>query len=216
MGRRLCLLGSFAMHLVAGHAGHGGLVSEVGARDVPGAGGVLRLHEIAYGSVEVHAVAAEAVVHQAAFCVVCGIGEDLRVSGAVRTGVPRSIFMLVAFLAVSGHREDVDVAQADGLWRLREEMDADVAEFGGEAGFVAIHAGGFAVCRGVDCICVVGHLVTAGAALSALGRVVIRRAIYTRYAQERDTCEQECESLEQAHHERKAVPFQLRTSAAEA
>ncbi len=165
------------MHLVAGHAGDGGLVSEVDARDVPGTDGVLRLHEIAYRSVEVHAVAAEAVVHQAAFCVVGGIGEDLRVSGAVRPGVPGCVFVLMAFLAVCGHRENVDVAQADGLRSAPNEMHADVAKLGGEAGFVAVHAGGVAVGRGVDCICVCGHLVAAGAALSTLGRVVVRRAV---------------------------------------
>ena len=134
------------MHLVAGHAGHRGLVSEVGARDVPGAGGVLRLHEIAHGAIEVHAVAAEAIVHQAALSVVRGVGEDLRVGGAVRPGVPGCVFMLMAFLAVCGHRENVGVAQADGLRGVANEMDADVAELGGEAGFVAIHAGRFAVC----------------------------------------------------------------------
>ena len=51
-------------------AGHRGLVGEVRTREAPRPSSVLRLNEIADCAVEVHAVAAETVVHQAAFGVV--------------------------------------------------------------------------------------------------------------------------------------------------
>ncbi len=204
------------MHLVACHAGHRRFIGKVGASDVPRSGGVLRLHKIADCATEMHAMAAEAIVHQTALGVVRGIGEDLRVGGAVRTCVPGCVFMLMAILAVCGHREDVGVAQTDGLWRPREEMDANVPQLGGKARFVTIETRGGTVRGSVDGGCVCGHLVAACTTLSALRSVVIRGAIDASDAEERNACEQKCESLEQAHHERNAVPFQLRTSASDA
>ena len=100
--------------------------------------------------------------------------------------------------------------------RLPEEMDADVAQLGGKARLVAIQACGSAVRGSVDGICIGGHLVAACAPLAVLRCVVVRRAVDACDAEERAACEQECERLEQAHHERNAVPFQLRRSEAEA
>ncbi len=65
----------------------GSFVNEARFR-LPGTGGVLRLDEIADGSVEVHAVAAEAVVGETALGVMDRVGEDLRVGDAVRAGAP--------------------------------------------------------------------------------------------------------------------------------
>ena len=107
----------------------------------------MRLHHVADGAVEVHAVAAEAIVHQVLLRVLHGIGEDLLVGGAVRAGVPGCVLLLVAVLAVGYHRDNIHVAQADGLRQRAEEMDADVAQLGGQAGLVALHAVGGAVRR---------------------------------------------------------------------
>jgi len=136
---------AFAVHLVAGHAGHGGLVGKTGARDVPRTGGILRLDDIANRSVEMHAVTAETIVHQAALGVVRGIGEYLRVRCAVRAGMPRGVLMLMAFLAVCGHREHVGIAEPDRFGRAGE-MYTNVTQLGGEASFMAIHARGGAMC----------------------------------------------------------------------
>ena len=67
---------SFAVDPVAGLAGYGGLIGQVGAGQMPWAGGALRLHNIADAAIEVHAVAAEAVVHEAAAGVVLFVSED--------------------------------------------------------------------------------------------------------------------------------------------
>lgn len=214
--RGLGLRRSFAVHLVAGHAGHRGLVREVGARDVPRAGGVLRLHEIAHGSVKVHAMAAQAVVHEAAISVVRGIGEDLCVGGAMRACLPGSVFVLMAFLAACGHREHVAVAQANCFRRIATEVNADMPQLGGEAGFVAIHACGGAVDRRVNSAGVCGHLMATGAALSALRGVVVGSAVDEGDRQCRNNGNSQGSKFDESHHERKAVPFQLRTNAAEA
>ena len=137
---------TLAMHLVAGHARHSGLVREIGARNMPRADGVLRLHKIADGAIEVHAVTAKTIVHQATLGVVQRIGEDLSVGSAVRSGMPGCIFMLMAFLAVRGHCKNVGIAKTDRLRSVAGKMDADVAQLGGETGFMAIHAGGLGVC----------------------------------------------------------------------
>ncbi len=204
------------MHLVAGHAGHGGLVSETVASDVPGAGRVLRLHKIADCAVEVHSVAAEAIVHQPALGVVHGIGEYLRVGSAVGTSMPTGVLVLMAFLTTCGHCQHVDVAKPDGFGSVAAEMYTDVTQFGGEARFVAIETSCSAMWRAMDGARICGHLVTTGATLAVLRCVVVRRAVSECNGQDCDRCENEASELEVAHHERNAVPFQLRTSEAEA
>ena len=119
------------MHLVACHARHRRLIGEIGAHDAPWTGGVLRLNKIADRAIEMHAMAAETIVHEPALSVVHRVGEDLRVGSAVRSGMPGCIFMLMAFLAVRGHRKNVDIAKADRLRSVAGEMDADVAQLGG-------------------------------------------------------------------------------------
>ncbi len=137
--RRLGFHVAFAVHLVAGHAGHGGLVGEAGTRNVPGTSAILRLHQVADRSIEMHAVAAKAIVHQAAFGVVGWIDENLAVGRAMRPGMPRGVFMLMAFLAVPCHGEHVGVAESDRFRQVPVEMYADMTQLGGNARFMAIH-----------------------------------------------------------------------------
>ena len=58
-------------------------------------------------SFEVHSMAAEAIVHQAALFVVFGVGEDSRIGCAVRTGLPFGVLLLVAGLAAFDESVDV-------------------------------------------------------------------------------------------------------------
>ena len=164
----LRLYRAFAVDLVAGHAGHGGLVGKIGARNEPGTGGILRLNEVADRSIEVHAVAAEAIVHQAAFGVVGWIGEDLCVGRAVRTGMPRGVLMLMAFLAVRSHRKYVNIAEMNCFRRVAAEMYADVTQLGGKARLMAIHARGAAVRGTVHRAHILRHFVAACASLAVL------------------------------------------------
>ena len=63
---RLRFRRAFAMHPVARQARHRRLIGEVRAHQMPWPLRILRLHQIAHGAIEVHAVAAKAVVHQPA------------------------------------------------------------------------------------------------------------------------------------------------------
>ena len=204
------------MQLVAGHTRHGGFIGESRLFEMPWAKGVLWLNQVADRSMEMHAVATEAVIGKATLGVVSGIGKYLRIGGAVRSGLPRSELVLMAALALRGHGEHVDIAQMDRLGRLREEMDADVAQLGGHTSFVAIKASCGAMYGTMDGARICGHLMATGAALAVLRRVVIRRRVSEGDAQSGDRCEDEANELEDAHHERKAVPFQLRMSEADA
>ena len=68
---------ALAVDLVAGLAGHGRLIGEFGADQMPRPLRVLRLDQIAHRAVEVHAVAAQAIVHEALLGVVRWVGKDL-------------------------------------------------------------------------------------------------------------------------------------------
>lgn len=207
---------TFAMQLVAGHARHGGLVGESRPFEMPRAGGVHWLNQVADRAVEVHAVAAKTVVSEAALSVVGGIGKYLRICGAVRTGLPRGELVLMTALALRSHGGHVDIAKTDCLRRLREEMHADVTQLGRHAGLVAIKAGCGAMHGAMDGAGVRGHLMTTGAALAVLRGVIVRRRVGERDGESRGGCEDKAGEFEKSHHERKAVPFQLRMSEAEA
>ncbi len=136
----LCKLSTLAVNLVTGHARHGGLIGEMRAGDAPRALRVLRLDEITDRAIEVHSVAAQAVVHEAALGVVDGVCKDLLIRSAVGADVPARVLLLVTALAVRRHGEHIDVAQADGLRNGAEDVHADMAQLGLEAGFMALHA----------------------------------------------------------------------------
>ena len=110
--------------------------------------------------------------------VLWGIGEDLRVGGGVRPGVPGGVFVLMAALAVGGHGEHVQSRRRMDSGSRAEEMDADVTQLGGEAGVVAVEAAHVVVRRAVDGADLCGHLVAVGAAGAVLRCVVVRRAVH--------------------------------------
>lgn len=94
---------AFVMHLVAGLAWHGWLLGKPRTRYVPRASGVLRLNQIAYRAVKMHAVTAEAILHQVTLAVVDRIGKYPAVCCTVRTGLPVGVFVLMALLATGRH-----------------------------------------------------------------------------------------------------------------
>lgn len=131
------LLRAFGVDLVAGHAGHCRLIGYAGRNHAPWTPGVDWLHQVADCAVEVRTVAAQAVVHQHAFGVMRGVGEYLGVGCTVRASMPAGEFVLVTCLAIRSHRRQVDIAQTDGLRDWAEDVDADMAQLGGEAGVMA-------------------------------------------------------------------------------
>jgi len=91
------------MDLVAGLTRHGWLLGKSRTSYVPWAGGVLRLNEIAYRAVKVHAVTAKAILHQVALSIVHRVSKDPAVCCTVGTGLPVGVFVLVALLATGRH-----------------------------------------------------------------------------------------------------------------
>ena len=108
------------MNLVTRLARHCGLIGEIGAQQVPWPRCILRLDQVANRSIEVHAVAAKAIVHQTPLGVVHRIGKDLTVGSAVRTCVPCGVLALVASLAASCHLRHIRVAQTSTPFRPME------------------------------------------------------------------------------------------------
>ena len=104
---------ALTVHLVAGQARNGGAAGELRPPEAPGTSTVNGRHQLANSSLEVHAVAAQAVVHQELLPVVLLVQEDFRVSGAVRAGRPFGILLLVAIPAAVVHLQSVPGFQPD-------------------------------------------------------------------------------------------------------
>lgn len=210
------LLRAFAVDLVAGDAGDGRLTGEARGNDAPRAAGVEGLDQFANGPVEIHAMATKAVLHKHLPGVLRTIGEYLRVCRTVRPRMPAGVLLLVASAAARSHLLYIQLAQADVLRNRAEEMDANVAQLGGQGSVMAILAAFGTVGRGVDDLDMGSHFMAACTAIAELRRVVIRRAEGDGSSQHgRRGDSNACESEEWAH-ERSPVPFQLRSRAAEA
>ena len=179
------LCGAFAVHLVAGHAGHRRLIRKRCAYQMPRSCCVHRLHQVANRPVEVHAMATKAVIGETALSVVRWIREDLGIGGAVRAGMPRGVFVLMALLTLRCHRKHVGIAEMNCLTRMSREMYADVPQLGRKTCVMAVETGGGAVRRGMHSAGKRSHLVAARASLSMLRGVVVRRTVEKRNAQSR-------------------------------
>jgi len=94
---------ALTVHLVAGQARNCGAAGELRPPEAPGTSSINGRHQLANSSLEVHAVAAQAVVHQVFLPVVLLVQEDFRVSGAVRAGRPFGILLLMAIPAALAH-----------------------------------------------------------------------------------------------------------------
>ena len=87
---------SVPVQLVAGKAWDRGLIGQSGIQQAPWSLFVHWRDQIADAALEVHRVAAEAVVHQERLLVVVIAQEDLRVGGAVRSRGPACVFFAMA------------------------------------------------------------------------------------------------------------------------
>ena len=171
------LRGALAMDPVAGETRDGGFAGEIRAHDAPGSAGVLRLHQVAHGAIEIHAVTAQAVVVEAAAGVVAGVQEDLAEGGGVRPGVPARILVLVAALALRNHRLHVRFAHVHAVRVAAGEVAADVAKLIGGGGVVAVGALRVVMRRGVDGADLVRHFMAVGAGGAVACGVVEGRAV---------------------------------------
>jgi hypothetical protein len=95
-------------------------------------------------------------------------------------------------------------------------VHANVAKLGRHAGFVAIQTRGIVVWRGMNCTDVVRHLVTVRAMGSVVCRIVCGGTRSASDGQERQGAGGDRGNENESPHDRKPVPFQLRTSASEA
>ncbi len=94
---------------MAGEAGHHGLLCEFSVLQPPRAVNINRRDKVANASLEVHRVAAQAVVVYLLLLVLRGVEEDVGISRAVATGAPRCELLLVTTLASRSHSEYVSV-----------------------------------------------------------------------------------------------------------
>jgi hypothetical protein len=190
------------MKLMAGQAGNGRLLGKVCAHQMPWPDRVLRLNQLANSTVEMHPMAAQAIIVQATLRIVFGVGEDLLIGRAVWAGMPSCVLSLVAPLAARGHLHHIYVAQMDGFGQASKEVDADVPELRGETCFVAIEACGCAMCRVVNSPDIGGHLVATCAAGAMLRGIVPGRAEYASHGQQCRQSENQSSDLDEMHHER--------------
>ena len=95
------------MHLVAREARDGRLAFEVRGHEAPRTVGIERGHQVANAAFEVHAVAAQAIVHQGLLAIVLLVEKDALVSGAVRARLPLRELLLMAAAAAVHHGADI-------------------------------------------------------------------------------------------------------------
>src|ERR1039458_4186991 len=101
------------MHLVAAQAGNRRLLRQFRPQQTPRTLGIHRRHQVAYAAFEVHAVAAQAIVHQQALVIVLVIQKQPPVGGAVRPALPLCELLPVAPAAALHQARDIARAQAD-------------------------------------------------------------------------------------------------------
>ena len=184
---------------IAWHARHGiaGRLASSGANRRHGPAVLIGADQVADAALEVHSVAAQAVVLKRLPGVVLPVEEDPRVGGGVRARLPVGELLPVALLAARQHVGKVGLAEPDGLGDAPAEMPGHAMQVvqvkrrvqgqrvavAGAATHVSVSREGPLVVRALD-------LVTARAAASPAGLVVqlrgARREQQDR-ARDRDT-----------------------------
>lgn len=125
------------MYRVAAQTGDGGAVGKAVINQFPGTRCIDRFDDFTDRSIEMHSVAAQAVVHQPAFSVVRRIGEDSIVFDAVRSGVSLRELLLMAGSALFSHRIHVRGAEEYSFGRLTRQVRTQAAQVIGRRAFVA-------------------------------------------------------------------------------
>ena len=113
---------AFTVHLVASQARNHGPTGKVRPLEPPRTCGVNRCHQFANSSLEVHAVTAQAIVHEELLAIVLLVEKDFRVSRAVRAGGPGGGLLLVAIPASVVHSEHVPSREADVLGQIARNV----------------------------------------------------------------------------------------------
>src|ERR1039457_1838120 len=106
---------SLAVHLVAAQARDRRLVRQFGPQQTPRTAGIERRHQVANAAFEMHAVAAQAIVHQQALPVVLFVQKQPPVSGAVRSRLPLGELLPVARAAALHQARNIPRAQTHGV-----------------------------------------------------------------------------------------------------
>ena len=84
------------MHTVTSQTWNHWLLREAGVRELPRPGSTDWLHEIANGSLKMHSMATQTVVHQQLMLILFFIQENVFVNCAVTTRAPGGKLLLVA------------------------------------------------------------------------------------------------------------------------
>jgi len=103
------------------------LLGESSIAELPRTSGVERRNKVAHRSLEMHAVATEAVVHQDFAMIVIGVEKNAAIGGAVCAGTPVCRFGLMAFLAAIDHFQYVGGAEFGSFGSLAAKMRDDAA-----------------------------------------------------------------------------------------
>src|ERR1035441_8793340 len=101
------------MHLMAAQARDGRLVRQFGTQQTPRTPGIQRRHQVAYAAFKMHAVTAQAIVHQQTLPVVLFIEEQATVRGAVRPTLPLGELLPMARAAALHQARNIARAQTD-------------------------------------------------------------------------------------------------------
>jgi len=181
------------MQLMAGKARDRGLIGELGVEQAPRSLLIQRRDQIADATLEMHGVAAKAVVHQQRLGVVVFAQEDLRVGCAVGTGGPACVFFAMALGAALFDSENVVGLQPNLLGNSSLNMCSQLANvFQMKTGVkrhhvaVAFRARDIAVRRFVPVAVGLPDLVALGAGFSSGVAVIEARAGQKEYREQED------------------------------
>jgi hypothetical protein len=113
---------STSTSLVTGYAGDYRLFRQLRVTQSPRPCGVERRDQVTYPAVEVHGMAAQAIVHQMLVMIVAVVQKNLFVSGGVWPRGPIRILLLMAFLAATAHPQHVVRLKAHLFGYLTPQM----------------------------------------------------------------------------------------------
>src|ERR1051326_3169385 len=105
--RRAHQSSSFVVYLVTSEAGNRRLFRQLRVAQSPRTFGVEWGYQVMNSAVEVHAMTAQAIVHQLFPVIVAVVQKNLFIGSGVWTGGPLRILLLVAFLAAGAHPQHI-------------------------------------------------------------------------------------------------------------
>ncbi len=207
---------AFPMHPVARQTRHRRLIRKPGSHHPPRPRPIHRLDQIPHRAVEMHPMAPQTVVHQLLLPVLPSVSKNLPVRRAVRTRMPRRIFLLMALLASRRHRHHIGIPQPDRLRPPVRQMNRNVPQLSRQPRIVAVQAPHIPMRRPMRVAHRVRHFMTIRTPSAVSRSVVARSSINTNNSNHHRRTNQHRNEPEHPHHDRNLVPFQPRTSASDA